>query len=889
MKTKIESPKVFYDLLFDYKELVYIFEYGFFWDEQLSDVLDIKAIPKIRELYNALSENIYDRCAKIPWWLYTKDSNAKKSNRMLVHHNHYNIQHNQWFLEMYGCYGLSNQTFDTMRKKECVDLDYYSCKDMGELCPLSRLCRIDTQKKDFLDLLNGIEQPKIWNETQEHRTLAKEYEDVLEARKGILRLKENVWIYENMCLEESPVFETESAYHKFMEMISFFAKITPLSVPGWIFLQRCNTEEVAPAIIVRNTPKGFGLQQEYIYRILYAIKNDNSILYTLADESNNSYQEKEFCPMQIRYRKKNIFGLEEKLYLLAEDIASHEIVELPLDNGVYVRNGSKYRRNTIKKEEEAEERECVLKIIFLHSPETEYLLNRRDGVWKASIIKEEILKTQVQMRSPYYPERKLWDVDYVSYKVKERDIEGFLEYIDSFGDFAYICERESVTSKRRELVERRSKGKVQECQSLLSVYNSVDLIQKASRPLPPRQIEVQWLKFVLEKYPEFSKLFLETDEIARLNLKLNEKIAGFSWFSKDNFDYECRVKDLNKSVVTKYKKLYQAIQNRSVLVYEYKDRYVRILPYAMEYDFERHLTKDTREPMTVMCYSFDEKRNIQVQYKDIRVNQCINSDEVVFNEYDKLYHVLAAAIRFAVFDKEEIPTKLNNVINLLWKEDLRGGSNYSRCIKKKIRRVGDYCKEYERLQQLQAQFENIILNTFVSETFSYWNSLAASEVDIQPEDAFIWRYQTLLLKCFTDGCKRLVSARVSKYLIQALEAIETNEIMELITGAELSGIPNEIAFYNEKIKNAVVSFDLNDVSEKNIERVYRLFKNYICVGELQKNGKIRFTVTYESFYYRKIHMFLMTLRDCISNISPAIVNEVIRQRIENIDVIKEKL
>ena len=47
------------------------------------------------------------------------------------------------------------------------------------------------------------------------------------------------------------------------------------------------------------------------------------------------------------------------------------------------------------------------------------------------------------------------------------------------------------------------------------------------------------------------------------------------------------------------------------------------------------------------------------------------------------------------------------------------------------------------------------------------------------------------------------------------------------------------------------------------------------------DGKLRFCVSYEKFDYRKIHMTLMALGDCIDNIEPIKTADIINKRKEN--------
>ena len=150
-----------------------------------------------------------------------------------------------------------------------------------------------------------------------------------------------------------------------------------------------------------------------------------------------------------------------------------------------------------------------------------------------------------------------------------------------------------------------------------------------------------------------------------------------------------------------------------------------------------------------------------------------------------------------------------------------------------------------------------------------------------PEGNEAYRYQAFLLSCFAAGCQRLWSPRTGREVKEALDEIESQDIWELIAGERKNEIVNEITFYNERLKNTSISFVLKDRSEEAVERVYNVFRNFICAGEKLKDGRLRFTVSYETFFYRKVHMGLMALSDIIEEVTPKEIGEIINRRIKN--------
>ena len=52
-------------------------------------------------------------------------------------------------------------------------------------------------------------------------------------------------------------------------------------------------------------------------------------------------------------------------------------------------------------------------------------------------------------------------------------------------------------------------------------------------------------------------------------------------------------------------------------------------------------------------------------------------------------------------------------------------------------------------------------------------------------------------------------------------------------------------------------------------------------GEKLEDGRLKFTVSYEMFFYRKIHMALMALDSLIEEVEPKETEEIINKRRTN--------
>ena len=75
-----EPTKIFFDMLFDYKYLKYIFKYGFYWDDDITMFLLSKSSQRVRELAKAISKSVYKNCVSTLWCEYTNSGLKKRSS-----------------------------------------------------------------------------------------------------------------------------------------------------------------------------------------------------------------------------------------------------------------------------------------------------------------------------------------------------------------------------------------------------------------------------------------------------------------------------------------------------------------------------------------------------------------------------------------------------------------------------------------------------------------------------------------------------------------------------------------------------------------------------------------------------------------------------------------
>ncbi len=916
MAVKNEPTKIFFDVLSDYWDLKYIFEYGFYWDDKATEVLLGKSSQKPRELEKILKEAIYAHCAAAPWWMYTAGDKAKKSQRRLLRNNHYRRDLGQWFQELYTCYGMFNQLGAQEYVDKCEKRPYTACLDENETCAYRRICQIQEMADVFAELSeNGIKGTD-WTENKVKREIMDAYGDVivkdqLENRQERWRLKENTWTRENFIVqEEFAEFKDEKVYEAFTNMLRFFAGFAPLSVLGVNFLRHSGVSKVEQSFaLIRNLTPNYCLEQEYLYRVLYAQSNRLSVLY----------EEQNYIPLRIRYLDKNINGLLEHPYLEAmkvgNDIIQDEKCLLPLYTGAYLKQGKRIEYGPVAGTDDDRQEFVLCEVDFFYNRNTPYLLERRKEGWKAEVIESRELEQEFLFESPYYPGENKWRADRVKFQIKGGDYEGFLLFIASFGEFArlYSTSRKAaenmVTDPPTHLPIR---GKIREYESLLSIYNSQLLKERIHGSLPPREAELEWLLFILNNYPNMCRMFLDDKLLEKLRLKAMREQKSVGWFDNVRYEFQYRVADIQRHESEKYKRILEAIQEKKVLSYEHKDKLVHIFPYALEYDVTRHLTGRKRAPLDIMCYSLDEMRTVKILYKDIVTKEAMPRTEVQFSETEKLFHVLVYGIRCA--DREVEWDNLNcskakQVFEACWKSAPKYNDNYTRCIKRKYKSImknkaerpqEDYRRIYESAKQMVNNYDIEEDNSFLENVFGYYYEISCGEERNAHGliSEFQWKFYTFLLKIFLEGYKTLKNPANGVKLSSALMEVSASDIWNLICGDDvdeadndigMSGrVENEIVFYNERFQNAEVSFILKECTEQNIDLVYRLFGSFICVGEFLPDNQLQFTVTYEKFDYRKIHMLLMTIAPVIEKIRPEQTAIVIEKRLRNKEILRNE-
>lgn len=910
---------VFYDLIQNYTELQYIFEYGFDWDNKLAKLITGRdeLEQRLKELNRIFKDSVYPYIKTEYSCKYKENAKSRKRERQIYSTYNYGLQNRQpWYLCVAGACG-------------CED-GYDKSEGGGIAEELERVKRIFLNNNGF-DIENWLKNNDM-------------FLDVFQMNKGTFTVRANNWTCD--ALLNSRVLPDAEAYEDFIEMLRFFSAFAPLSILGGNFLRRtlCTEEQSTKYFFVRNTPLDMGIEQEYIYRCAYAREKGYSVGIRYGEDMGRM---KEYIPVKLLYKDRNIDGLKSHLYLIAIPVREQnghkkpELIPLYTGNPLQVNFSNKIISERALKYEAEEKRHkeklfetllsenvYAMTVHIYSNSRTKYLLKRLHCGWKACEAGEGKWinpgAEHYSMASPYYPDDDKWDIFEIKYQISESDLPGFKRYIDSFGDFARVTEGVEAFRNINTLWKAQSECAVHvkrsiyhKDASLLNVYNSQDLIKRAakSRVLPPRLDELMWIRFIIEKYPNMCRVFLEGSDLNAIRSHIEKEIREvqssvlmrkkqFSIFDSDFYEMEDRIKDLPKTYVGKYRSLYKRLCHmeetvKKRLVYlEGRGRRDAIIAYAFEYDALKHMVDTEQTPqISLVGYNLQEKRNVSISYPKIKINDEAENNLESFHYYEKLYHIIVYAARCAARGMDKVENRLEQTLNILLPKDKRSPSQYVRLFRKPYKRMQDMGmqgKEAEAAAEKQCKemflkeyqdFETALpdLKPYLTLYFGYWKwILTDSSESFTALETINWNYLSLLMKQFKSAA--VYTMKKTAEAEKMLAALWDDEaIWQLICGTENG--QSEIAFYNENFKNIQVSFTLkNPFSTKEwIDIVRELFGRFICVGERIENEKeqIRFTVTYEAFNYRKIHMGLMVLSEVIEDITPISVREVIEKRKEN--------
>lgn len=676
-----------------------------------------------------------------------------------------------------------------------------------------------------------------------------------------------------------------SSQTQIVSAISFLDKFVPLSVLGYLIQQRIVKEEgklAPPPIIIRGLSPFIGLQYENIYRSIKAASE--KIPIRIGD--------KKIYEPEIWVSGESFIGRNEYIY-----ISESKERQLKAEDG-----GSIYQ----------------IEVYFFWNRNTEYIERRIWERW-TPIKNYYMRKIKFDYESPYYTNTKTskWNVQKATYHIAKSEWPEFERWCDSFGDFAVVLNNKvEIKTKVMELptiplieLDEKSMGrKVIKDWKLLSRYNSM----AADKQLKtyPTKAEWGWLAFVLEKFPNFTKIFLSDDVYEKLKRMVEDLVDGDNIFYKDRSSgeswFDGQIYDLvSANQAEKYRKILDDIRNKRCCRSSSEKTGIHYsIPYVLDMNYNAFTRKAVNEPFKIMVYDLEEKRSCAVNYGSFYTTnegkRIIKED--LFPLSERYYYICAYSVR------------------LEWKDSKAEG-------KKSV--SSQFKKAYETFQKsinqmdisIRSQMETMFLNSFQF-IYQYLDEDEAgiskneSEREVNGVPLFQNKeiiYKTLILKKMEEHTEQLAD----KEFRQALLRIAEEDIKDFIVGAGEFNIrkdkkekaevdffcekyqfkddvqktgeiltQNEAVFCNE-LKKCIAKFRLKPgcFTEKNLDILYDYFREFHCFGQYKEEvgrDEVLFSVEYPRFEFRRVHQILLALSSMIDfdTVWPEETKNVLQKRLE---------
>lgn len=787
-----DNKKIIKDILSEYDNLRFLYEYGFGWDDNIAKKILGKSSQMPRKVDN---QGIWDKIPNVNW---EQNLKGRSSTRRLLNKNHYRMQKNQWIPYVYGMYGM---------RCDSVGYEY----DNGTP---------DKYVKNYIKKGDG---------------------------------ESNIWTQDKMI---DNVFQDAKEYETFVQMLSFLVEVAPLSVLGYNFLRRLSiAQNIAikkdrvevgltnPYIFVRRPFVHDALEQESIFRCLWAINNNCNI----------KIKGEIFIPEKIIYKDKGFETECENLYVRVKKDGKVEsglydskvIVDFYYQDGAtdYLRDRrrnspwTKYQiENTVDLDKETK---------LMKSP------YYSDEKWFLERITYEVPMSEKENFYTFI--RSFGDFAHIV-EERENDIPlGNGEYVEAIcnselkGEYT-LCNEWNSNGIFDEICDRIDEEGLNKCKFIIPTSNEVAWVKFVLENYP--NFISLFFGVNSECIVDKLKEYINNNEPSLPNI-FDEKIFDYNArvydLKKDADKYmflKChKVLDkISNGTILEYK-------------IDKSDKYTKILPYALEYNLIKHCTekKKIEEAIKVMCYDLIDKRDVIVSLNDIKVNdkpnragkcevKCTSKDDYQFSLLDKVYHILAYGVRSAKEGKTTIDSKYEQYIGYLFPEDThkkKSKSEYVRNIKK-------HMDEFESVNtnKVIGNVDDISnellkrLNEMSNEIFEYYSQSNPNITLKEKNYYFNMKYflDKVVLEVLCGFGKNVSKARRDEVL-EKLKNIESNDIWELIVGEDKDGIPNEIAYYDETLKCDTISFKLYDDIVEDSEklcnatkRIYEMFSGYVCRG-----------------------------------------------------------
>lgn len=558
---------------------------------------------------------------------------------------------------------------------------------------------------------------------------------------------------------------------------------------------------------------------------------------------------------------------------------------------------------------------------FIDAEKMAYLQNQVLRNPDCSTFRPESPVRSVTIDSPYEDGPLEATIHSARFHVRTRNRNEFFEWIRGFGEFAgkvtddgesgfdgFCRESESVRAEAS-----KTGRQLDLCfeDSLCQPYNSIvmkNMLEKEDgdfvKKLPPTNLEIFWLQFVLKNYPNLSRLFLDDSTLTHISAIVknyvyeshNSAKHAFNPFAVDEKVFSPLVYDLPNAALETLRKFKQYIKDAQPVTYRKFDEKgsdveYRIFPYAFTYsEREGSNQRDRVGDVSIMAYSLTEQRIIVIR-PDTLENLSKPIQKTDLNEKEKLY------LAFARCEKEENREETLKKISsdTFWFDEKKNETETA---------AGDEAAEPE----LKAKKKNLYLwieknsSSTLDECtarFLYYYDAADKMVvsffhyyyELLKDGGKLFKTRTQQEGALPFTRQELIRKTNILFLLYAYHQEKEKSKWDTVVNdpqhAKYKSILTNIVLQQaEQDKLCKVTFCLKKEALEQkaktdiLDRIFELVAPYNCVIDT-RNDEMNFTLAYDRFEFRKIHRILLGFSDIIKVTGPAETKTLIEKRLDN--------
>jgi len=713
-------------------------------------------------------------------------------------------------------------------------------------------------------------------------------------------------------------------------LISFASQVSPLHPIGFFLLQSDLLARIAyekeNMILTKGVSANYAFSQECLFRVLKAI-GEKRVLKI--NEENETY-----IPLKIVFEQKSPLYAETP-YFYAKKEKSNEIKKFDMSQNDIVVVGSVVSNKEALPFDFCEKEEKITYIV-------EFLIDAEKTAYLENIIERHPAavpfcqrsgpKDILFIESPYHEEKlKVLRQEY-KFEIQKQNSKNFEEWVRGFGDFAKMKSKHLYHPEKKSLADKEKENNLNDLEfqhALCQPYNSKFLRSslELKGDIKPTNLELFWLGFILEQYPNLTCFFLNSESLH----KIEHALKIFNGNNSFDFNPFSELKRFSPPIydidMEPFRFLKKAIKNRLIVSYTRKvfiektDTFLeddeKIMPYAFSYNAIDHVSY-------VMAYSLKEQRLISipvtrnkrneirtgseneeslksmsedeklyfciVRYNALRrkgkfVNQGKDKDKIIKVRQKNILQIFSSKERF-FFRTEGHEIKQKNMF--MWVNSNSKSSDFSSCAERFIY----YFDKLKKLLEDNIETENVV-NTFsfIHSVFSFYFEMLENNQEKYIRQSRMEGIHPFSLEELKHKTNILFLLFVSFYQ-KFKEVIPwntwMNDIVKLVANEEPDYgriIDDEIRYLIEECKKFEVEFKVKPsvgLCDEVFDRIYDIFAAYNC-----SRKKDLFVVSFERFDFRKIHQRLLALSDIIVVTAPKETVNIINKRLRNVEKLKK--